>query len=173
MNFGNITAKQLMACAAIIEILQIFADTEIGGQYEIDYEAVTNYIDSLKFSVDYFECSTKEDIYERFTQDIYNGLPVWRWLKLPKWTVQMVEKRFRDECHAEYLDMCKIYKCLTCKYHEVRKTDIGVFEKCTYIEEKSKNMRDRRYILKRVDDPFELKKKCRNYQVKVAEGNAK
>ena len=33
-------AKQLMICAAIIEILQIFADTEIGGQYEIDYDKI-------------------------------------------------------------------------------------------------------------------------------------
>lgn len=163
MIFGNITAKQLMACSAIIEILQIFADTEIGGQYEIDYEAITNYLDSLKFSADYFDCENKEDVYERFTQDIYNGLPVWRWLELPEWTMNMVEKSFKDELQAEYKEMCKIYKCLTCKYHEVSKTDIGVLEKCTYTEEKLKNMHDRRYILKRDDEPFEPKKKCKNY----------
>ena len=119
MNFGNITAKQLMACSAIIEILQIFADSEIGGQYEINYEAVANYIDSIKFSADYFECQTKEEIYERFTEDIYAGLPVWRWLKLSEWTMNMVERTFEDECQAEYRELCKKYKCLTCKYHKV------------------------------------------------------
>jgi len=95
MICGNIQPKQLITCSAIIDILRIFADTEIGGQYEIDFEAVCNYLDSMRFGVDYFNCSTAEEIYERFTEDIYNGLPVWRFLKLPEWTMKMVERHFR------------------------------------------------------------------------------
>ena len=169
MNFGNITAKQLMACSAIIEILQIFADSEIGGQYEINYEAVANYIDSIKFSADYFECQTKEEIYERFTEDIYAGLPVWRWLKLSEWTMNMVERTFEDECQAEYRELCKKYKCLTCKYHKVNRTSLGVFYECTY-EDKPTFKRFRERSLRR-EDRFELKKKCKNYEVKMKLGD--
>ena len=31
----NITSKQLMIASAIIDILRLFADNEIGGQYDI------------------------------------------------------------------------------------------------------------------------------------------
>lgn len=165
MNFSNITAKQLMACSAIIEILQIFADSEIGGQYEINYEAVTNYIDSIKFASDYFECRTKEEVYERFTEDIYAGLPVWRWLILPEWTTNMVERSFKDECRAEYRELCKQYKCLTCKYYKVDQTELGVFYECTY-EDKHTSKRLCERSLRR-EDRFELKKKCKNYEVKM------
>jgi hypothetical protein len=78
----------------------------------------------------------------------------------------MVEKTFEDECQVEYREMCKTYKCLTCKYYEAQNTEIGVFQNCTYREEQPKRMSDRRFSLKR-DEPFELKKKCRNYEVKV------
>lgn len=163
-------SKQLMVCAAIIEILQIFADTEIGGQYEIDYDKIADYINSFRCPVEYFDCSTKEDIYERFTQDIYAGLPVWRWLKLPEWTMNMVERTFEDECQAEYREMCKTYKCLTCKYYESQNTEIGVYQKCNYRDENFDRMYKRHsHALRRDEGPFELKKKCKNYQVKTAE----
>lgn len=162
-------AKQLMICAAIMEILQIFADTEIGGHYEIDYDKIADYINSFRCPAEYFECSTKEDVYERFTQDIYAGLPVWRWLKLPEWTLKMVERTFEDECQAEYREMCRMYKCLTCKYYEARNTEIGVFQKCNYRKEEPNRMCNRHYHSLKRDEPFELKKKCRNYEVKVAE----
>lgn len=163
-------AKQLMICAAIIEILQIFADTEIGGQYEVDYDKIVDYVNSFRCSADYFECSTKEDVYERFTQDIYAGLPVWRWLKLSEWTMKMVERTFEDECQAEYREMCKRYKCLTCKYYETQNTMLGVYQKCNYRKEEPNRMYNRHsHLLKRDDGPFELKKKCKNYKVKMAE----
>ena len=162
-------SKQLMVCAAIIEILQIFADTEIGGQYEIDYGKITDYVNSFKCSADYFECQTKEEVYERFTQDIYAGLPVWRWLKLSEWTMKMVERTFEDECQAEYQEMCKKYKCLTCKYYEAQHTRLGVLSKCNYRKEEPGKMHNRHRHSLRRDGPFELKKKCKNYQVKTAE----
>lgn len=160
-----------MVCAAIIEILQIFADTEIGGQYEIDYDKIADYVNSFKCSADYFECSTKEDVYERFTQDIYAGLPVWRWLKLSEWTMKMVERTFEDECQAEYRKMCEMYKCLTCKYYKTQNTAIGVLSKCNYQVKEPNRMYNRHAHFRKRDEPFELKKKCKNYEVKVAENH--
>lgn len=154
-----ITSKQLMVFTAITDILTIFADTEIGGQYEFDYDTIAEYIDSLRMVNDYFECSTKEDVYKRFTQDIYNGFPVWRMLKLPEWTANMVEKMFRGECEAEYEQQKKTYKCLTCKYFKITQTMLGILEQCTFKKEESRRLSPRR-------SPFQIKKRCKNY-VKV------
>lgn len=161
--------KQAMACSAIVDILRIFADTEIGGQYEINYEEVSAYLESFRFATDYFDCLTKEEVYERFTQDIYNGLPVWRWLILPEWTKEMVERSFKDECDAEYKELCKQYKCLTCKYYKIDRTEIGMYHECIFRKEQERTGRfsDRRSVLKRDGEPFKLKKKCKNYEVKT------
>ena len=150
-NVKMISEKQLMVFSAITDILRIFADTEIGGQYEFDFATIAAYLDSFKMATDYFDCSSKEQVYERFTADIYNGLPVWRMLKLPQWTADMVEKSFAVECQQEYKQACKTYKCLTCKYFEMRETEIGVYQKCRHTQR-----------IKR--EPFTIKKRCKNYE---------
>lgn len=158
--------KQLIIFSAITDILTIFADTEIGGQYEFDYDAIDNYISSFKCSAEYFDYSTKEEIYDRFTQDIYNGLPVWRFLKLPEWTMKMVEDSFRVECENELEQLKKIYKCLTCQYYHTEKLTMGlIWQECKYEKEQNKRKRmcDKRYVLKR-EEPFEIKTKCNNYK---------
>ena len=176
MQCGNIQPKQLITCSAIIDILRIFADTEIGGQYEIDFEAVCNYLDSMRFGVDYFDCNTTEEIYERFTKDIYNGLPVWRFLKLPEWTMKMVEKTFQNECDQTHMEMKRTYKCLSCKYLYVRNTSFGVLQECKYekIKEKEEEEAYRRNNINSHREfhkfrpyrkgPFELKQECDNYE---------
>ena len=82
----------------------------------------------------------------------------------------MVERTFEDECQAEYRELCRIYKCLTCKYYEAQNTEIGVFQKCNYRDENFDRMYKRHFLaLRRDDGPFELKNNCKNYQVKTAE----
>ena len=165
MSFKKLTmTKQLIIFSAIIDILTIFADTEIGGQYEFDYDAIDNYIGSFKCQAEYFDYITKDEIYEKFTQDIYNGLPVWRFLKLPDWTMNMVEKSFKAECENELEQLKKVYKCLTCQYYSVEKLSVGLtWQECKYEKEQNKRMFDRRYVLKR-EEPFEIKTKCKNYK---------
>lgn len=151
--------KQVMICDAIIDILKIFADSEIGGQFELDYTAIGKYLESARSAVDYFECSTKEEVYERFTEDIYAGFPVWRFLVLPKWTMDMVEQSFKSECEQEYQIMQNRYKCLSCKYYSARETMVGILQKCTY---KCDSSRDHRLPESR-ETVFQLKKHCKNY----------
>lgn len=156
--------KQLIIFSAIIDILTIFADTEIGGQYEFDYDAIDNYISSFKCQAEYFDYTTKDEIYEKFTQDIYNGLPVWRFLKLSDWTMKMVEDSFRVECENELEQLKKIYKCLTCQHYHTEKLTMGlIWQECKYEKDKRKRMCDKRYVLKR-EQPFEIKTKCNNYK---------
>lgn len=167
-----VSSKQLLVFSAITDILTIFADSEIGGQYEFDYDVITNYINSIKMSVDYFDDTTKEEIYNHFTQDIYNGYPVWRMLKLTPWTQEMVEDTFRQECELLYKEECKKYKCLTCRYYQVRTTEFGIIDKCIY-EENHKEVtskltgRERHPQLPKYrEGPFELKEQCDKYDCK-------
>lgn len=161
---NELTTKQLLIYSAILDILKIFADTEIGGQYDFNYEEIANYLNSLKSINDYWECDTKEDIYERFTDDIYNGYPVWRMLKLSPWTAKMVEKSFTDECEKLYQNECKKYKCLTCKYYKIINTMLGPLDNCTYVDPtKSRGSIPHRR------EPFKLKKRCSKYVVKGGE----
>lgn len=153
------TGKAVMITEAIIDILKIFADSEIGGQYQINHEAIADYLNSLRCASDFWESSTTEEIYERFTEDIIAGLPVWRFLILPEWTLNMVETMFAAEADAEYQQYCKTYKCPTCKYYGADYTDLGLFQECTY--EKNLRFSDRRILPKR--EPFKPKKRCKNY----------
>ena len=159
--------------AAFSDILRIFADTEIGGQYELDYDAIANYVESIKGISDYFECTTKEEIYDRFTQDIYNGLPVWRFLKLPEWTMNMVEKSFTSEM-SELYEAYKIkYKCLTCKYINIRETCAGILYKCNYhtIQNSKRQFGREHRPSCRSNEPFELKETCEKYEPLATEGD--
>ena len=165
------TEKQIMACAAIIDILRIFADSEIGGQYEFDYAAIAAYLESFKFAANYFECSTKEEVYERFTSDIYAGLPVWNFLVLPEWTKTMVERSFDAECKATFKELCRKYKCLTCTYYEAQNTELGVLSECKYEQSQPRRMSERWHVLKRRDEPFELQEQCDNYKPKQVTDN--
>lgn len=153
----NMAPKQLMIISAMIDMLRLFADNEIGGQYEINFDKLCNYIDSIRCVSDYFECDTEEDVYNKFTEDIYNGLPVWRFLILPEWTANMVEKSFNTECQNEYEQLLKTYKCLTCKYYKEQKTMMGILPKCTF------KVRDG-HKLPRTHKPFDLRKSCKNYE---------
>ena len=160
--------KQLIIFSAIIDILTIFADTEIGGQYEFDYDAIDNYISSFGCQAKYFDYKTKDEIYTKFTQDIYNGLPVWRFLKLPDWTMNMIEKSFKTECENELEQLKKIYKCLTCKYFKAERLSSGLlWQECKYEEvHKTKSKRRHDGILKpRREGAFEMKTTCDNYGV--------
>lgn len=167
MQFYQLQPKQVMVCEAITDILKIFADNEIGGQYEINHDELCKYLDSLKYVTDYWDCETKEDVYNRFTEDIYAGLPVWRFLKLPEWTQTMVEKSFRSSCQKDFEELSKVYKCLTCKYHKVHKYDIGVRAECLY----DKKPHSGRTDLSQVSHtPFEPKEQCDHYVKKYTAG---
>ena len=53
------TSKHLLIFSAITDILKIFADTEIGGQYDFNYDAIADYLNGLRVVHDFFEYNTK------------------------------------------------------------------------------------------------------------------
>lgn len=138
---------------AFINVLTVFGETEIGSS-EPNYEAISNYMSTLDFFNDQF-CAPKcrdaiEYFEEQLTQRILDGFPVWRFLKLSDWTMNMIEKSFLDECVAEKAAMKKKYCCLRCKF--IRERGLGY----------SCNAPHMRYKL--TPREFELKEKCRYFR---------
>lgn len=153
--------KRLQFYSAVHDIVQIFGETEV-GTCEIDEEAVAEYCLSLKFTADQFTCSTKEDIYQKLTDEILNGFPVWQFLKVSDWTKEMLERTFSLEQERKWKELCKKYKCYTCKYHLMKESGIGVYEECNW-KPKDARLRTRVWLK---DRSFAPKKSCKNYERK-------
>lgn len=170
-----ITPKTLNIYNAIVDILRIFADTEIGGQYEINNAAVAEYLNSFACSAHFFDENDKETVYQKFTEDILNGYPVYKMLILPEWTMKMMKDLFERERQKEYTEACNKYKCLTCKYLNEKyiKTIDDTLYQCFYQEEsvsaeptiQKRNGRERRR--QKPDALNEFKTECEYYCKRV------
>lgn len=154
-------AKRFFFYSSIIDIVQIFGETELGS-CEVDEEAVAQYCMSDKFLFDNFTNYTKEDMYQKITDDILNGMPVWEFLKVSDWTKQMLERSFVEEKELKYRELCKKYKCYTCQYYKAVETGIGLHESCSYKKENKIRGREIKNW-KKTRDYFHPQKKCANY----------
>lgn len=146
--------KQLRFYQGIVDIVKIFGETEI-GDCEVDEEAVAKYVASFKFASDTWGLESKDEIYQKITDDIINGWPVWEFLKISDWTKRMLEKSFAEEAIKERQELERKYKCYTCKYLNESQTSLGVLQKCMRPMERFKMERR---------DYFEPKKRCKYYE---------
>lgn len=163
-----INPKQLDYYKAIVDVLTIFSESEIGGEIVFNNERISAYLNSFEASARSWNCVTYDDFCECFTQDILNGFPVWRLLVLPEWTERMVEDMFTRELNTEEEKRRSKYKCLTCKYLEEHIMSLGTSYKCLYrkqVTEDYERRRSRKLALTPRDrKPFELKTTCKNYE---------
>ena len=146
--------KQFLFFNWFKEIIEVFGQTEVGCS-EVDIDALAEYLCSDKFPFDTFSYNTEEEAQEYITNYILDGFPVWRYLKCSKWTKDMVEKSFSEECETEWEQLKKEYKCYTCAYYQTKRVMMGILEKCVApsIDE---------FISKR--GPFEPQKECCKYK---------
>lgn len=140
---------------ACVNVVSIFGETEVGGA-EPDHQAIVNYMSSISFISDAFDAPKGEDAIaffeEQLTERILDGFPVWRFLKLSPWTMQMVEQSFAVECVAEEAKRKRKYCCLRCEYLRER----GYAYYCDAPSARLK-MRPRE---------FNLKQKCKEFKEK-------
>ncbi len=147
---------QLRFYQAVVDVVRTFGEMEI-GECEVDEEAVANYVASFKFVNDLWGISSKEDIYQKLTDDIINGWPVWDFLKLSDWKRNMLDREFRRKAEEERARLEQEYKCYTCKWLEEKETSLGIFRKC-------KKPRDGFEMKRR--EYFDPKKRCKAYEPK-------
>ena len=146
--------KQFLFFNWFKEIIEVFGQTEVGCS-EVDIDALAEYLCSDKFPFDTYEYDTEEEAQEYITNYILDGFPVWRYLKCSKWTKDMVEKSFSEECKNEWEQLKKEYKCYTCAYYQTTRVMMGVLEKCVAPSPDE-------FIVKR--GPFEPQKECCKYK---------
>ena len=155
-----ISEKQMYYFLAIKEILELFAEQELGSRCEINIKATIDYIESFSFQNDSWGLKSKDEIYQLVTDDILKGYPIWQLLEIPEWTKNMLERDLAAYRKAERERLEKTYKCYTCKWFIEHNTSIGTFHECKRPKEKSKN----RFRLKRDFEEFSLKKRCKFYE---------
>ena len=160
--------KRFEFYSAILDIVKIFAETEI-GTCEVNEEALAEYCSNAKFAVDNFNIKTKEDIYQKITDDILGGFPVWQFLNVSDWTKEMISRSFAKEENKLKEELKRKYKCYTCKYYVGKQTSYGYIEKCSYIES-IRSVHKRDFTLCRTRrDKFKPKKSCKNYKKEEVE----
>lgn len=157
--------RQIYYLLAIKEIVELFAEQELGSRCEIDVKATMNYVQSMKFVNDAWGLKSKDEIYQLVTDDILNGFPIWQLLNMPEWTRSMCEREFGNAQKQKRKELEKKYKCYTCKYFSEHNTSLGVLMEC-------KRPRGERFKLERYGS-FEPKKQCRFYQNKNGFGGDK
>lgn len=150
--------KQLYYFLAVKEILELFAEQEIGPRCEINVGSVLSYVKSMKFVNDTWGLRSKEEIYKLVTDDILAGYPVWQLLDMPDWTRDMIEREFNLKQEQKQKELERKYKCYTCKWFREHNTSAGYLAEC----KKPKDAKDWR--LRR--DYFEPKKRCKYYEKK-------
>ena len=148
---------------AVKEVVELFAETELGSGCEIDVDAVEAYCDSARFHlVDMWGIDNKEEIYRAVTDDILAGYPVWQLLKIPEWTKNMLEREFAAEEARKRKELERKYKCYTCRHFVEQETGLGTWLECKW---KPPETEKHRFMLKRTAGAdFKFKRRCKNYE---------
>lgn len=159
---NNEMRKRFLFFSAVCDIVQIFGETELGS-CEVDEEAVAEYTMSDHFIAHLFSCNSKEEVYEKVTEDILNGFPVWQFLKVSDWTRQRLENTYATEQTRQWGALCRKYCCYTCRYYSSQDTGIGLLEKCSYKKKDGSSRRDVSSWKGR-REAFSPKKSCVNFR---------
>lgn len=116
---------------AFVLIAEIYAKTEIGEGIKVDIPKIATFINSPDFeNQECYQIKQLSLIYEHITNEILGGFPIFRFLKLSKWQLEMCEKDWNSRIneHEEYLK--KIYPCKRCKYLYESYSSLGVICRC-------------------------------------------
>lgn len=155
--------KKYLFLEAMIRFAEIFGNENL-GTCEVDISKVICYAETEQFKLIVgWDCSTLEDHYKLIEDMVLDGFPIWHFLKLSDWTMNMLDREFRKEVQkaieAEQLEQKK-YKCYSCEYFNEHRTSLGILYECN----KPKPPRERRRLRSR--EPFRPRKECDDFKVK-------
>lgn len=160
---NDVEIRKLIYFQALIEIVQLWGQTEI-GDCEVDVEAVAAYVNSDKFNlIDMWGVGADKDaIYQHITDDILAGFPIWQLLKVSPWTKSMLERSFRASVERSEAELRAKYKCYTCKHYSCRETALGTLEKCVRPKTNTRGREPSEWRGRA--EAFSPKKKCKYYE---------
>jgi len=148
----------------LVEMLKIHGQIEYGTD-DINVEALVAFINSNRVMVRFMNCSP-EEVAKGVTEDILDGMPVWKFFNLSPWTEKMLQKEYdeyRKEAEERYQkrkqEALKKYKCLQqCKYYNCCDTGYGTYIACEYKGNWMQSTRERS------GDNFKYLRKCSHYE---------
>lgn len=148
-----------MYIEALINFMDIFAQTEIGEGIEIDLQKVALFVNSNVFeNRDCFYIKTIDDIYTVLEFEVLNGLPLWRFLKLTEYQNKLFEDMYGKTLIEIKTEKEKCSKCYTCIWYEKIDTMFGILERCKKPSEFENPFRRRQSSIK----PIQIKS-CKYY----------
>ena len=159
-------AKDLMIARAVLNVLEVYSEQEIGYRAEVNTEKLLNYVKALATTWLYKDARTIDECCEIFLSEILKGEPVWRLLEIPEWTAKMLEREFADLIAEREAALKRKYKCLTCIYYKAIETQMGIIDQCTYKPPTPDGsmLKHRATMLQaRRGEQFKLKTRCNKY----------
>lgn len=149
---------------AFIGFIEVFASENIGGDFQLDYGKILNYISSHRFELrDGWEINTLDDCYQMIEQWVLDGEPIWHFLKLSTWTKEMLNREFLSEAALQKQQDMKKFKCLTCANLKTRTCSLGTIYDCKYRQDQ----RERCGCHSRESfDPYKIRNNCKGYNPK-------
>lgn len=159
---------------AFLQFVEIWAGEEVGSSAEIDFVKVFKYLQSERFFFQEFE-NTKDlpedKLYEialkSVEQKVTGGFPIWEYLKVSPWTMNMLKVSFDKEAEAEFNANKKKYPCLTCRYFSLQHFTMGDLDKCSNKEKLAYWERVHRH--ERWHFRYESVRKCAQWEEKDGE----
>lgn len=102
-----------------LEFLEIWKQMEVGENFKIDYEAIYRLNNSFGGIGYFFDCKTREDFYQVFTEMALNGLTLYNYLILDDWQRKMLTpvqielfkedlEKLNKEIQEAYIETCEV-----------------------------------------------------------------
>lgn len=115
----------------LINFLDIYAQTEIGGEIELDIMKIALHINSAQFeNDDLYAINSIDDVYRLLETLTIMGLPVWRFLKLSEYQKQIFEFGYNELLLSAKINATYERPCYGCIWYDESNTFLGVLRKC-------------------------------------------
>ena len=151
------TIEFLQFYEVLKEFLELYSNEFIGNNIYINVENVAKYLNSGRYLTRFkINKVSKDELFKEFESDILNGYPIWELLNISDWTRNILELEFKETVKNEFIENCKKYKCLTCKYYKEKHTSFGVIIKCNIPKTGYRRIMDNGVL-------HELKEECNDY----------
>lgn len=155
---------------AFVLIAEIYAQTEIGEGIKVDIPRIAVFVNSPDFeNQECYQITQLSQIYDHITEEILNGFPIFRFLKLTDWQLKMCEKDWQSRINEEEEELKKKYPCKRCIHLHEKYTSLGMICKC-----KSRKRNTTKYGIGYTENPgfhdYTKTKSCRFLETEKKSG---
>ena len=126
--------RKFLFIEGLIRFLELYGQNEFGNA-EVDIEKVSLYVNNATFENNQINNYTSiEKIYKSLENDLYNNIPLFRFLKLSDHQKLLLETEHHNQLLKDYAEDAKKYPCLRCIFYRNESSWLGMSSKCNYPE---------------------------------------